>query len=268
MRAELDNLRAAVFWGLARSGPDERLGLHIIASLTALGEGDPSVGVHEWAEAALERVDRAEPPIRTAVLASAAAYAADRGDSASAEARALDALRDGLPPGTPHPSLAHFTLAFAFLGRGDVHRVLEIVAEGHAALDAIAGDDASHGIRFGHVILHYPLSYAYAVLGDERRGRANADEMLRLARASRQPTAIGAALVTDLFWSWHDDHEGKLRRLEESTALLRQMGDARRVRQRWRYAARSKWSTDAVNRDWRPCAKPSLSHATRVYAWG
>jgi predicted ATPase/class 3 adenylate cyclase len=227
LRAELDNLRAAVFWGLGRSGPDAQLGLHIIASLTELGEGDPSVGVHEWAEAALDQVDRAEPPIRTAVLASAAAYAGDRGDTALSEARALDALRDGLPSGTPHPSLAHFTLAFAFLGRGDVHRALEIVAEGHAALDAIASDDDSNGIRFGHVILHYPSSYAYAVLGDERRGRANADEMLRLARASRQPTAIGAALVTDAFWSWRDDREGTLGRLEESTALLRQMGDAR-----------------------------------------
>jgi predicted ATPase/class 3 adenylate cyclase len=227
LRAELDNLRAAVFWGLGGSGSDTQLALHTIASLTALGEGDPSVGVHEWAEAALAWLDGAAPPIRTAVLASAAAYAGDRGDTTLSEARALDALRDGLPPGTPHPSLAHFTLAFAFLGRGDANRVLEIVAEGQAALDAIAGDDESHGIRFGHIILHYPSSYAYAVLGDERRGRANADEMLRLARTSRQPTAIGAALVTEAFWSWHDDHEDTLRRLEESTTLLRQMGDAR-----------------------------------------
>ena len=225
-RLEADNMRAAVFWALGRVGDDTRLGLGIIAWLAFVTATDPAVGVGEWAETAHELADRADPPIRTAVLAAAAwrAYV-QGGDLELTRARALAALRDGLAPRTPSPQMAYTMLIWVTQLSGDPGRALEFVAEGHAALDAIATGENADDIAFGHVDLHIAASSAHAALGDERGCRAEAEEALRQARERRNPIAIGVALEIDAMWSWHDHPDETLRGLDEATTLLRHFGN-------------------------------------------
>jgi predicted ATPase len=225
-RAEADNLRAAVFWALDRQGDDAQLGLGIIAWLAMVTAADPVVGVGEWAEAAHELADQADPPIRTAILAAAGwrAYV-QGGDLALTEARAVAALRDGLFPATPSPQMAFTLLIWMTQLRGDAERALELVAEGQAALDAIATDENADNIGFGHVDLLIALSGVHAALGDDRRCRAVAVEAVRQARERRNLLALGVAIQVEAMWSWHDHPDETRHALEEAITVLRHFGN-------------------------------------------
>ena len=96
MRAatEIDNLRAAVLWSLdSADDSDGELGLHIIAEVTASSFEDWS-GVWTWAELAVERAKRADPFLRSRVLAVASSSAFYRADYVAAHQLAREAVRD------------------------------------------------------------------------------------------------------------------------------------------------------------------------------
>jgi predicted ATPase len=93
MRSDLDDFRAAVFWGLeSASTADADLALGIIVNLgitSNMGER----GVNSWARQAVERARRGDPSYLGAILANAAVDAFYRGDFRSGRHLSQEALR-------------------------------------------------------------------------------------------------------------------------------------------------------------------------------
>ena len=71
IRAELDNLQAAVTWALAEGGQDRPLAFQIVAALAALAVTSPST-VGGWAEACAAQIGACPPELRGMVIAATA----------------------------------------------------------------------------------------------------------------------------------------------------------------------------------------------------
>jgi predicted ATPase/class 3 adenylate cyclase len=96
LRAELDNVRAAVMWSFDGDDADDHdLGVRTLVALAPETTLDRSTGCSTWAEDALRRVTRWIPGTRGVVLSCAADGAARRGDTALGLTR--DALRRRWP---------------------------------------------------------------------------------------------------------------------------------------------------------------------------
>ena len=63
IRAERDNLQAAITWALARDGQDPRLAFRIVTALLALAALSPVI-IRGWADACLTRLDACPPGLR------------------------------------------------------------------------------------------------------------------------------------------------------------------------------------------------------------
>ena len=71
IRAERDNLHAAVTWALARSGQAPRLAFRIVSALATFSVTWPVI-IRGWAEACLTRLEACPSGLRAPVLAAAA----------------------------------------------------------------------------------------------------------------------------------------------------------------------------------------------------
>jgi hypothetical protein len=119
--ADLDNLRAAVVWGLDSGGEeDAETAVRIVAWL-AFQVFYPPTGIGGWAEQAIEAAQRSSPGLRQAVLGAAAHGAELRGDMAAWRRHAAAGAEEGYFPDSPEPTLAVAMLstALAFAGRRD-----------------------------------------------------------------------------------------------------------------------------------------------------
>jgi hypothetical protein len=190
VRAELDNVRAAIGWALESSlTTDAQLGLRIVAALAYAAIVDMTAGVDTWTERAVERVHETTPGRRTAILGAAAIQAIYVGDPQRAQVLALDALRDGLPPECPVPAPAYSALASFELNRRRPDEALRIVRRGFDDLQAVAGHDTCKLSIFRSMAAVFWMS-----CGDVTTARAEAETALRLARQVGNPSASAAAL--------------------------------------------------------------------------
>jgi non-specific serine/threonine protein kinase len=96
IRAERDNLHAAVTWALARGGHDPRLAFRIVTALLALEELAPVI-IRGWADACLTRLDACPPELRAPVLTAAAFSAITAADVPLARRLAEQALAEPAP---------------------------------------------------------------------------------------------------------------------------------------------------------------------------
>jgi predicted ATPase/class 3 adenylate cyclase len=216
LRAELDNLRAAVTWALdAASDEDAELGVRIIAALLNSVLGDLALGVSGWGEAALPRVEATTAGRRAAVLTAAALNAGARSDFDTMRTLALAALGDGLPADTPSPAYAYLALSSSYGFSGDLDRALVVIGDGQAALDASDADD------FNHFVLHAAAANYAGVQGDRGRARAETDQCVELSRRTGNPSALSASLYLLGRASWSDNPRAALDALEESVAISR-----------------------------------------------
>ncbi len=111
---ELDNLRAAVTWSLDSLVPgDVEAALRIIAAIAHEAGGHQQLGVGAWAMRAAPRASASSPGQRTAVLAAAAVFAVQTGDTEHGRQLASDALHGGMPLDCPWPYLAYMALGLA-----------------------------------------------------------------------------------------------------------------------------------------------------------
>jgi predicted ATPase/class 3 adenylate cyclase len=219
IRAELDNLRAAVTWALdAQEDSDAELAIRIIAALLGHATTVSSDGLSTWAERAAPRADVSTPGRRTSVLAGAAWNAWMRGDTDLARAHALDALRDGLPAGGADEFLPYFVLARAEANNGDLERALDTLAEGRRALDAIGANPQS---KLGLLIA---TSTFRSQAGQASQARAEALEAVRDARELGNPSALSSALFALGFAGWRFEPAEALTALEEAITLMRTIG--------------------------------------------
>ena len=191
VRAELDNLRAAVAWALDSNTPaDAQPALRIVAALAYEAVMDMTSGVSVWAERAVPRADETTPGRRTAILGAAAIQATYVGDLEAAQTLAHDALRDGLPPNCPCPGPAYTALAITELVNGRPDEALRFVRLGLHDLETVVGDDTFKISEF-----HSTVSMFSTFCGDLATARAEADEGLRLARLVGSPSAAAMALA-------------------------------------------------------------------------
>ena len=134
--SELDNLRAAVGWGLDRDDPVEReLAVRAVASFSFTTMGVATINALAGQAAAAAQQCRAE--LRSPVLGLAAYYAMHQGDAERARALAEDALRDGVVAAATNPFLAYQALGFIEMAAGNTERALEIYRDVRASFDTV-----------------------------------------------------------------------------------------------------------------------------------
>ena len=189
LRAELDNLRAAVFWALDSDREDDRdLGMGIIAYLATEVTLDRSAGFGSWAERALPFVETTTPARRTAVLGTAAFSAFDHGDLDRARELALAALRDGVPEDCPSPILPYVALSCTELHFGRYDEAIRILDEGREALA-----HCRHAEYAQSNLLAVRADFL-AAYGDRASALPDAEVSLAGARRLANPSQLAIAL--------------------------------------------------------------------------
>ena len=213
---ELDDLRAAVGWSLGAEGQaDADLGLQITAALASQWFCRPSIGVGEWAEAAVARVEASTSGRRTAVLAGAAWNAYMGGDFDLMRTRASDALRDGLPLDTPSPGWAHAALAGAEAFSGEHDAAVRTLADGQRALDRIGANE------FDQLWLVVIRVLTYMLAGEYEEARAPAEALLERARTYGNPSLLISALFYFAWTRRSEESDDTIEALQECLALTR-----------------------------------------------
>jgi hypothetical protein len=121
LMADLDNLRAAVVWGLDSGAEEDAEAAVRIVAWLAFQTFYPPTGIGGWAEQAIDAAQRSSPGLRQAVLGAAAHGAELRGDVQAWHRYAAAGAEEGYPPDCPEPYLAVGLLATAlsFAGRRD-----------------------------------------------------------------------------------------------------------------------------------------------------
>ena len=189
VRAELDNLRAAVSWAIDATEPDDlESGMRIIGSLAYEALMDTTSGVGVWATKAIPRVDQTTPGLRTAILGAAAWHATFSADFDHALELTHQALLDGIPPNCPAPAGPYAAWLAALTQRGESRAALEVMVDALDTLEAASADD------FTMSSVHMMAAVAAAGSQDFTTARAHADKAVSLARRSRIPSALAVAL--------------------------------------------------------------------------
>jgi len=213
LRAELENVRAAVTWALDRDDDDDReLGLGIVVALTYEVTMDRSAGYGVWADRALNCVERWQPGQRSAVLATATQAALQRGDMTAARSLADEAMADW-QLGTEGDLQAPIALASAMLSTGEVDEAITVL------VDAFAAFEQAGPPTFSRANLLAVLAMFQAFAGHLPDARRTAQESVEVSRRLANPSqlaialaALGSALVPD-------DPKAALAALDESVAL-------------------------------------------------
>jgi predicted ATPase/class 3 adenylate cyclase len=210
---DLDNLRAAVTWGLDRADPHDReLALLIIAHLALETSLDRTTGVGSWALRGVQVLDDVEPWIRSAVLGAAAEDLRTRAEYIEAARLADDALRDGVRIRGAGPALALMVRVIVklMLGRGE---------EG---LDEALADMAimrEAGVRYEFASAATVVSSVAGFVGRFDDAEAVSNEAFALAEAMGSPTIRTGALYARGNAIDHDEPEEALRCYEECIAI-------------------------------------------------
>jgi predicted ATPase len=212
---ELDNLRAAMIWGLDASDVDAELALRIVSALAYETSFNRGAGVGAWAERAFARAERSESPARRTDVLGAAAYSAlARGDHELARRRAEAAVVDGVSAEGWAPELAYVTLGYSAIVTGRHEDVARIMDEGKATLEASGSDE------WNVVAISWTRAAFGALLG--RSGmREAAEEVTRAARLLGNPTAIANSVHALALALAREEPDRALAYFEESIALMR-----------------------------------------------
>jgi predicted ATPase/class 3 adenylate cyclase len=212
LRAELDNLRAAVMWAIdAEADDDAELGMQVVAALAYQALLYGGAGVGAWGERALARADIS---LRRADVYSAAAWSAwNKADFVTAKERALVALESA-----PTPDAATLALIVVIL----------VSAQGTDGTEALAfitrADQFVPGLGSGSindVHLHGTASVQATLRGDLRTARDEAETSLRIARQLGNPSAVALQLYALAMAIGGEESDRALQLLEESASLTR-----------------------------------------------
>ena len=213
IRAERDNLQAAVTWALASGGQARPLGFRIVAALAVLAPRSPGT-IRGWAEACATQIVACPPELRAAVSAAAAWSAFAGGDLPLAQRRAEDALQD---PASGDP-----------VGRGLLRDVLSLICtltgqpERGASIARDGGQEAAE--RGIEVLAGYLLATearTWVSAGDYAAARRPALEAVEVARKVQNPGLSAWAFCVAAAAIRPGDPQAALRLIEDSLALTR-----------------------------------------------
>jgi len=216
VRADRDNLRAAVYWALDRDADDDALlALRIVAPLAYETVIDPPGEIGTWAERAFDVAVGSSTRERWAVIGAAAYQASYFGRYELVMSRAEIVLSNGFDDDSIAPCLAWFAVSGSLGNQGEKEAAARVGSEAVAQLER-AGIDP-----FGLVLLHALLSYVAVDSEDFATARAEAEAALDLARRIENPSAISSAEYNLARSIEHDDPTRALNAYERTIALGR-----------------------------------------------
>jgi len=199
LKADLDNLRAAVGWGLDRDDRDDNeVGVRIPAALSNEGVIGRASGISEWALRALPFADATTPTRRFQLRCCAAwdAHANGQLERCIELARAI--LAEPIPDDVAYFVDPYMALASA---HGMLGQVDEAARASELAME-LANERAASDFTFGNMLAVIAMSHLAS--GDVAGGRRYAESAVDHARRSRCPSTIVMATFA-LGWSLIDD---------------------------------------------------------------
>jgi non-specific serine/threonine protein kinase len=213
IRAERDNLQAAVTWALARGGQAPRLAFRIVTALLGVAITSPVI-TRGWAEACLTRLDACPPELRAPVLA-AAAYSAFLADDYLLTQRRAEQLLAEPAPGDPLTSLVtRGILAFIYAFTGQPERGLCIDQE-------VRQEAADRGFEVVVGFMLVQEAQAWTLAGDYVAARQPAMEAVEMARRVRHPALSAVASWWAAQVIWRSEPQAALLLIQDSLALTR-----------------------------------------------
>ncbi len=218
LRADLDNIRAAVGWALERDDPDERaLAVRILASLEETGRLDPAMGLGALGVEAIGAAAVSPPELRAPVLTLAAYHEWNQRRTERALALAYDAQRDGIVATMMDPFGPYVGAIVFEMAAGNHARALEIADATRAELDTVESP-------YAQAILLAPIATFEAMAGHVEQARADAARGLEIARESQNVNAISGALQGTTWALRRDDPDAALAAAEEYIHLYHEFG--------------------------------------------
>jgi hypothetical protein len=213
IRAERDNLQAAVTWALARGGQASQLAFQIVTALLGLAITSP-VTTRGWAESCLARLDACPPEFRAPVLAAAAWNAYLAGDLPLAHRRAEQVLAEP-ESGDLHVSgTIRSILGALYLNAGQPERGLGIARQARR-------EAADRGIEFFVGVNLAGEAAGRTRAGDYAAARQPAMEAVEIARRVRNPALSALASFNAAEAIWRSEPHAALLLIEDSLALTR-----------------------------------------------
>ena len=213
IRAERDNLQAAVTWALASGGQARLLAFRIVAALAALAPRSPGT-IRGWTEACAAQIAACPPELRAAVSAAAAWSAFTAGDLPLAQRRAEDALQDPASGDPIGRGLLRDVLSLICMLTAQPERAVSIAREGRQ-------EAAEQGIE---VLVGYLLATearAWIAAGDYAAARRPAAEAVEVARRVQNPGLSAWAFCVAAAVTWPRDPSAALMLIEDSLTLTR-----------------------------------------------
>jgi hypothetical protein len=213
IRAERDNLHAAVTWALASDDQARPLAFRIVAALAAFAVTSPII-IRGWADACLAQLGACPPELRAWVLGAAAWCAFFAGDLPLAQRRAEDTLRE---PASSDPLIAasmRSVLAQICILTGQPERGASIAREARQQA-------ADQGIEILVGNLLATEAMAWTAAGDHAAARRPAMEAVEVARRVRNPVLSATAFTAAAGAIWPSEPQTALALIEDSLALTR-----------------------------------------------
>ena len=213
IRAEHDNLQAAVTWALDSGGQARPLAFRIVAALAEFAITSPGT-VRGWAEACAAQIGACPPELRAAVSTAAASSALYAGDVPLARRRAEGALQDPADGDPLGLGLLRCALSLICTLTGQPERGASIAREGRQ-------EAAEQGIEVLVGDFHVLEARAWTTAGDRAAARRPALEAVEVARRVQNPALSAVAFYAAAAAIWPGQPQTALMLIEDSLALTR-----------------------------------------------
>jgi predicted ATPase/class 3 adenylate cyclase len=212
IRAELDNLQAAVTWAMTSGDQARQFAFRIVAALASMGISPGTVGL--WAEACVAQLGTCPPELRATVLGAAAWSAFYAGDVQLAQQRAEDALRE---PASSDPNSfgqPRCLLSRTYSLTGQPERGASIAQEGRHEAEKW-GSELFVGVFLAMEAM------AWTDAGDHAAARRPAMDAVEAARRFPNPALSALACYAAAAAIWIGEVQTALLLVEDSLALTR-----------------------------------------------
>jgi predicted ATPase/class 3 adenylate cyclase len=213
IRAERDNLQAAVTWALASGGQARPLAFRIVAALTGFVATSPGTA-GGWAEACAAQIGACPPELRGMVIAAAAWSAFWASDLPLARRRAEDALQDPAAIDPISLALLRVVRAQTYTLTGQPERGASVAQEGRQ-------EAAKLGIEMLVAQLLGAEAMAWTAAGDYAAARPPAMEAVEVARRVQNPALSAFVFCAAAGAIWPTDPQAALMLIEDCLALTR-----------------------------------------------
>ena len=212
IRAELDNLQAAVSWAMTSGGQARQVAFRVVSALASMAVAPGTVGL--WADACVAELGTCPPGLRAAVLGAAAWSAFYAGDVLLAQRRAEDALAE---PASSDPNSfgqPRCVLSRTYSLTGQPQRGASIAREGRHEAKKRGSEPFAAAFLATEAM-------AWTDAGDHAAARRPAMEAVEAARRFGIPALSAVACYAAAAAIWIGEPQTALTLVEESLALTR-----------------------------------------------